>query len=68
MTTFLDRAEELARLERFWASGRAEFVVLTGRRRVGKSRLLEEFFRDKLLLSVVGTAQTRRVQLADVTR
>jgi AAA+ ATPase superfamily predicted ATPase len=42
MTPFLDRHDELTRLERYWSSDRAEFVVLTGRRRVGKSRLLEE--------------------------
>jgi uncharacterized protein len=68
MTPFLDRHDELTRLERYWCSDRAEFVVLTGRRRVGKSRLLEESFRDKPHLHVVGTAQTLRVQLIDVSR
>jgi AAA+ ATPase superfamily predicted ATPase len=68
MTPFLDRHDELTRLERYWSSDRAEFVVLTGRRRVGKSRLLEESFRDKPHLHVVGTAQTLRVQLIDVSR
>src|SRR5215204_689050 len=68
MTPFLDRHDELTRLKRYWSSDRAEFVVLTGRRRVGKSRLLEESFRDKPHLHVVGTAQTLRVQLIDVSR
>lgn len=68
MIRFLDRADELRRLDRYWASGRAELIVLTGRRRVGKSLLLAEHFRAKPHIHVVGTAQTRRVQLGDVSR
>jgi AAA+ ATPase superfamily predicted ATPase len=38
---FLDRDRELGRLRRAWA-GAASFVVLYGRRRLGKSRLVRE--------------------------
>ncbi|MGQ9553360.1 MAG: ATP-binding protein [Anaerolineae bacterium] len=41
--TFADRQQELATLERFWASERAELIPVTGRRRVGKTFLLERF-------------------------
>lgn len=37
---FVDRERELAALERFW---RSECIPVTGRRRVGKTFLLEQF-------------------------
>ncbi len=40
---FVDRERELAALEGFWDSGTAQFVPVTGRRRVGKTFLLERF-------------------------
>jgi AAA+ ATPase superfamily predicted ATPase len=40
---FVDRERELAALEGFWRSGRAECIPVTGRRRVGKTYLLEHF-------------------------
>lgn len=42
---FVDRREELEFLERVCASGRAQLVVVYGRRRVGKTRLLLELLR-----------------------
>lgn len=65
---FLDRHAELRRFADYWTSSRPEFLILTGRRRVGKSRLLEHFFHDKPHLHIVGTAQTAHVQLADISR
>ena len=44
---FLDREWEMGWLQRGWESGKAEFRILFGRRRVGKSALLDEFARDK---------------------
>ena len=44
---FVDRETELATLERAWQSGRAELVVLYGRRRIGKTALLREFMKGK---------------------
>lgn len=62
---FLDRTEELAMLERRWASGEAQIFVLWGRRRVGKSLLLREFARGKRHLQFEATSGTRADQLAD---
>ena len=42
-TPFVDRERELAALEGFWASGRAQCIPVIGRRRVGKTFLLEHF-------------------------
>lgn len=44
---FVNREGELAWLEERHASGQAEFLVLYGRRRIGKSALLREFGRGK---------------------
>jgi hypothetical protein len=40
---FVDRESELASLESAWRSERAEFIVVYGRRRVGKTALLRVF-------------------------
>jgi AAA+ ATPase superfamily predicted ATPase len=45
--TFVDRERELAALELFWQSERAECIPVTGRRRVGKTFLLEQFAQGK---------------------
>ncbi len=44
---FVDRERELAFLERAWSSERAEFIVVYGRRRVGKTALLRTFCADR---------------------
>ncbi len=44
---FVDRERELAALESRHASGQAEFVIVTGRRRVGKTALLAAFANGK---------------------
>ena len=41
--TFINRERELADLEHFWTSGQTECIPVTGRRRVGKTFLLEHF-------------------------
>ncbi len=53
--SFFDRQKPLAALEGCFASGRGEFFVLYGRRRVGKSALLRHFCRDKPHASYVST-------------
>ncbi len=43
MVRFIDREAEMAFLEERYASGEFEFLVLYGRRRVGKTELLRQF-------------------------
>jgi AAA+ ATPase superfamily predicted ATPase len=47
MNAFIDRGRELAFLEKRFQSGRAELVVVYGRRRVGKTFLLRRFLAGK---------------------
>lgn len=46
MREFYDRDAELAALSRHWDSGKAEFALLYGRRRLGKTFLLQKFLDD----------------------
>jgi hypothetical protein len=63
---FVDRHLERADLEAAWSSGRAELVVVDGRRRVGKSALLARFATGKPLAYYVAAEQHERDQLADI--
>lgn len=54
---FIGRERELADLNRRYESGKLEFAVIYGRRRVGKTSLINEFVKDKecILYSVTET-------------
>ena len=47
---FIGRKEELQSLNSYWEKVVAEgqFVILYGRRRVGKTELVKEFMKDKI--------------------
>lgn len=50
----IGRQAEKEQLERIYDSGRPEFVALYGRRRVGKTYLINEVFRDRMTFSMTG--------------
>ncbi len=54
---FINREQELARLDREYASDRFSFVIIYGRRRLGKTRLIQEFVRDKNALYFLADTQ-----------
>lgn len=56
MKSFIGRKLELKRLNGLSQMGRAALVVIKGRRRVGKSRLVEEFAKGKIYLPFSGLA------------
>ena len=57
MHTFVDRERELQTLEREYAREEAPFVVVYGRRRVGKTELIARFIRDKRALYYLATEE-----------
>lgn len=59
-TTFIGREKELKDLELLHGRKMASLVVIKGRRRVGKSRLIEEFAQGKNFLRLEGIAPTRK--------
>lgn len=56
---FIGREQELARLEALLDKGSASLVILKGRRRIGKSRLVEEFAKDQPFIRISGIPPTR---------
>lgn len=44
---FIGRKNELLQLNRLYNSGKFEFAVIYGRRRVGKTAIINEFVKDK---------------------
>ncbi len=65
MKPFVGRNNELRRLEDLSKSGRACLVVIKGRRRIGKSRLAEEFGKNKVFLPFSGLAPVKGVTAQD---
>ena len=53
-SSIIGRGEEIKSLERILKSSKSEFVAIYGRRRVGKSYLVEEVYRDKIVFRAVG--------------
>ncbi len=47
MSKIIGRAGEKAILQQVYSSNKPEFVALYGRRRIGKTYLIREFFRQK---------------------
>lgn len=48
------RDEQIKEFEEYMSSARSEFVVITGRRRIGKTFLVNEIFRDKFSFYYTG--------------
>ena len=64
---FIDRHQELAALEQMFQSGVAEFFVLYGRRRVGKTELLTQFCKGKRSIYFLASQLKTPDQLRQLT-
>ena len=68
MCTIIGRKQEIAELNRYHDSGRPEFVAVYGRRRVGKTFLVNEVLGDSMVFRHTGLSpydRKRRVTLKD---
>ena len=68
MCEIIGRKKEIAELKRYYESGRAEFVAVYGRRRVGKTFLIDEVFHDDMVFHHTGLSpydRRRKVTLKD---
>lgn len=65
---FVGREKELADLNRRYHSDRFEFAVIYGRRRVGKTTLINEFVKDKECILYAATETNARQNLEDLSR
>lgn len=60
---FVDREKELEALEKRYNSGKPEFIVIYGRRRVGKSELIKRFIKDKKGVILLAREEAEKPQL-----
>ena len=58
MTSFIDRKEEMQTLSREYERDGSSFVVMYGRRRVGKTTLISQFIKDKNALFFLATEES----------
>ncbi len=61
---FINRESELEHLEQLYRSDRAELFILYGRRRVGKTELLQTFCQEKAHIFFIATLSSDAEQLA----
>jgi uncharacterized protein len=60
--TIIGRKTEQETLQRLFLSNKSEFVILYGRRRVGKTFLINQIFKDKLVFRATAVANTTKSQ------
>jgi len=65
---FIDRERELAALRGAWGRPEAQLLVLYGRRRVGKTALLQRFLQDLPGIHYIATRLPEQQQLAEMGR
>ena len=64
---FFNRQDELKALEERWDSDRAEYMVIYGRRRIGKTELILRFADRRRCLYFEATSGTKNDHLADIS-
>ena len=65
---FIGRERELSVLEQLYISDRFEFVVIYGRRRVGKTALINQFIADKNAIYFMGVESNEKQNLENFSR
>ena len=65
---FIGRERELKSLERLYASGKFEFAVVYGRRRVGKTALLTQFIQGKKAIYFMGVESNAKQNLENFSK
>ena len=65
MIRFIDRKEELKMLNEDWKRQENAFVVVYGRRRIGKTTLLNEFIKDKEGIKYTTEDTSKKVQIKE---
>lgn len=65
---FVNRKDELSALNRFYKEDKFHFVPIYGRRRVGKTRLVQEFIKDKPAIYFLADSVSETEQLKNLGR
>ncbi len=61
---FIDRERELSFLESKYGEGRSQFIILWGKRRVGKTELVKQFVRNKAHIYFLSESTSEQEQLS----
>lgn len=64
---FIGRKNELLQLNRLYNSGKFEFAVIYGRRRVGKTAIINEFVKDKNAICFTGVETNAKQNLENLS-
>ena len=65
---FIGRERELDSLNQLYTSDKFEFAVIYGRRRVGKTALINEFIKDKKAIYFMGVESNEKQNLENFSR
>ena len=65
---FVGRLRELKKLQSLYNSNQFEFAVFYGRRRVGKTTLINEFIKDKKAVYYMAVEGTRKENLSGLSK
>ena len=68
MFRFIDRKDELAALERDWNTAENAFIVVFGRRRIGKTKLVEQFLKNKEHARYTAEDASKKVQITELRK
>ena len=60
--TIIGRKAEIGLLEQYIASGRAEFIAIYGRRRVGKTFLVRQYFQNRFSFDMTGIIEGKKTE------
>ena len=65
---FIGRERELKALNKLYGSDKFEFAVIYGRRRVGKTALINQFIRDKNAIYFMGVESNAKQNLENFSK
>ena len=68
MSIFINRYNELKMLENRFKDKKSEFLIIYGRRRVGKTELIKRFYKDKLHLYYLCSRENDSLQLQKLVK
>ena len=68
ITKFINRIEEIQLLNNKWKLNNAQFIVIYGRRRIGKTELIKQFMKDKRGIYFLGRLESKKDQLERVSQ
>ena len=67
LTKFVNRIEELKSLDNKWKNDEAQFIVIYGRRRIGKTELIKKFMKEKKGIYFLGRLESKKDQLERIS-